>query len=105
MGRTNQSDTLEQQIDPQAQLQLSMQERAAIVPAEVLYHSRRDDAHYRVYVHRFEEALLVTDGNQVDRSFIQEESFNQLQQNRMQYIHLGVLQAAARGEEGMTFVV
>ncbi|CAD5196041.1 unnamed protein product [Musa acuminata subsp. malaccensis] len=34
---------LEQQIDPQAQLQLSMRERAAIAPAEILYHSRRDD--------------------------------------------------------------
>ncbi|KAG6474210.1 hypothetical protein ZIOFF_068134 [Zingiber officinale] len=85
--------TLEQQIDPQAQLQLSMQERASLVPAEVLYHSRRDDANHRVYVHISEEAILVIDGNQVDRSFIQEESFNQLQRSNMQYIHLGIVQA------------
>ncbi|KAG6518598.1 hypothetical protein ZIOFF_022078 [Zingiber officinale] len=84
--------TLEQQIEPEAQLQLSMQERVSIVPAEVLYHSRRDDAHHRVYVHRSEETMLVTDNHQVDRSFIQEESFNQLRRSRMQYIHLGVLQ-------------
>nr|AYR16591.1 ORF3 [Taro bacilliform CH virus] len=38
------NETLEQQIDPQVQLTNSMQERAAIVPAEVLYHSRRDVA-------------------------------------------------------------
>ncbi|CAD5184270.1 unnamed protein product [Musa acuminata subsp. malaccensis] len=59
---------LEQQIDPQAQLQLSMRERAAIAPAEILYHSRRDDAHHRVYTHRSEEAMLVTN-NQEDRAF------------------------------------
>ncbi|KAG6519439.1 hypothetical protein ZIOFF_022933 [Zingiber officinale] len=34
------NQTLEQQMDPQVQLRLSMQERASIVPAEVLYHSR-----------------------------------------------------------------
>ncbi|KAG6536127.1 hypothetical protein ZIOFF_001171 [Zingiber officinale] len=39
-GRAITQHTLEQQIDPQAQLQLSMRERAAIAPAEVLYHSR-----------------------------------------------------------------
>ncbi|KAG6470261.1 hypothetical protein ZIOFF_071325 [Zingiber officinale] len=84
--------TLEQQIDPQAQLRLSMQERASIVPTKVLYHSRRYDAHHRVYVHRSEEPLLVTEGYQVDRSFIQEESFNHLQRSRKQYLHLGILQ-------------
>ncbi|KAG6534558.1 hypothetical protein ZIOFF_008461 [Zingiber officinale] len=67
--------TFEQQLEPEAQLQLSMQERVSIVPAEVLYHSRRDDAHHRVYVHRSEEAILVADNHQVDRNFIQEEIF------------------------------
>ncbi|KAG6519373.1 hypothetical protein ZIOFF_022866 [Zingiber officinale] len=92
IGGTSTRHTLEQQIEPETQLQLSMQERASIVPAEVLYHSRRDDAHHRVYVHRSEEAMLVTDNHQADRSFIQEESFNQLRRSGMQYIHLGVLQ-------------
>ena len=82
---------LEQQIDPQTQLRLSMRERAAIAPAEVLYRSRRDDAHHRVYMHRSEEAILVTH-NLEDRSFIREESYNQLQRSRMRYIHLGILQ-------------
>ncbi|KAG6468508.1 hypothetical protein ZIOFF_073196 [Zingiber officinale] len=91
-GGTSTRHTLEQQIEPEAQLQLSMQERASIVPAELLYHSRRDDAHHRVYVHRSEEAMLVTDNHQADRRFILEESFNQLRSNGMQYIHLGVLQ-------------
>ncbi|KAG6474209.1 hypothetical protein ZIOFF_068133 [Zingiber officinale] len=91
-GRKAPNHTLEQQIDPLAELQLSMQERASLVSAEVLYHSRRDDANHRVYVHRSEEAILVTDGNQVNRRFIQEESFNQLQRSNMQYKHLGILQ-------------
>ncbi|KAG6485641.1 hypothetical protein ZIOFF_054204 [Zingiber officinale] len=91
-GGSAPAHTLEQQIDPQEQLRLSMQERAALVPAEVLYHSRQDDAHHQVYIHRSEEAILVTEGNQIDRTFIQEGSFNQLQRSRMQYIHIGVPQ-------------
>ncbi|KAG6497058.1 hypothetical protein ZIOFF_044944 [Zingiber officinale] len=109
-GGSSTRHTLKQQIEPEAQLQLSMQERASIVPAEVLYYSRRDDAHHRVYMHRSEEAMLVTDNHQVDRSFIQEESFNQLRRSGMQYIHLGVLQVREqilhRQREGtMTLIV
>ncbi|KAG6514469.1 hypothetical protein ZIOFF_024829 [Zingiber officinale] len=63
MGGISPNDTLEQQIDPPTQLRLSMQERAAIVLAEVLYHSRRHDANNRVYIHRSEEAILCIDGN------------------------------------------
>ncbi|KAG6518480.1 hypothetical protein ZIOFF_021955 [Zingiber officinale] len=99
---------LEQQMDPQAQLRLSMQERAAIVPAEVLYHSRRDDAHHRVYIHQSEEALLVT-SNQSNRSFIQHESFNQLQRSGMRFLHMGVIQVRIqilhRQEEGTVALV
>ncbi|KAG6490345.1 hypothetical protein ZIOFF_051635 [Zingiber officinale] len=81
-GRSPYNQTLEQQMDPQVQLRLSMQERASIVPAEVLYHSRHDDINHRVYVHRSEEAILVTT-NQVDRAFIQPESFNELQRSEI----------------------
>ncbi|KAG6485231.1 hypothetical protein ZIOFF_053764 [Zingiber officinale] len=102
------NNALEQQLDPQTQLRLSMQERASIVPAEVLYHSRRDDAHHRVYVHRSEEAVLVT-SNQVDRAFIQPESFNQLQRSGMRFLHMGVIQVRIqilhRQEEGTLALV
>ncbi|CAD5171185.1 unnamed protein product, partial [Musa acuminata subsp. malaccensis] len=73
-----------------------MRERAAIALSEVLYHSRRDDVHHRVYTHFdreeaiFEEAMLVTN-NQEDRAFIQEQSFDQLIRSGMRYIHLGIL--------------
>ncbi|KAG6519999.1 hypothetical protein ZIOFF_017028 [Zingiber officinale] len=100
--------SLEQQMDPQTQLRLSMQERAAIVPAEVLYHSRRDDAHHQVYIHRSEEAMLVTE-NQIDRAFIQQESYTQLQRSGMRFLHIGViqvhLQILYRQEEGTMALV
>ncbi|KAG6495558.1 hypothetical protein ZIOFF_043384 [Zingiber officinale] len=102
------NQTLEQQIDLQVQLRLSMQERAAIVPSEVLYHSRRDDIHHRVYVHRAKEAILVTN-NQIDRAFIQPESFEQLRRSGMQFIHMGIIQVRAqilhRREEGTLALV
>ncbi|KAG6517505.1 hypothetical protein ZIOFF_020897 [Zingiber officinale] len=107
-GRGPYAYTLEQQLDPQVQLRQSMQERAALVPAEVLYHSKRDDAHHRVYMHRSEEAILVTT-NQVDRAFIQEDSFHQLQRSGMRFIHMGVIQVRIqilhRQEEGTLLLV
>ncbi|KAG6484333.1 hypothetical protein ZIOFF_052848 [Zingiber officinale] len=108
-GRASPSYTLEQQLDPQAQLQALMIERASIVPAEVLYHSRRDDEHHWVYLHRSEEPLLMINSNQADRNFIQEESFMQLRRSRMQYIHIGILQVRIqtlhRQEEGVLALI
>ncbi|TYH61116.1 hypothetical protein ES332_D07G027800v1 [Gossypium tomentosum] len=86
-------ETLEQEIDPQEELRLSMQERARLVPAEVLYRSRRDGTvNHRVYSHRSEEAILCTDGNQLDRTFIQPESLEALKRSGMQFIHVGLMQ-------------
>lgn len=91
-GKQPTSNTLEQQIAPETQLQLSMAARANIAPAEVLYRSRQDDVHHRVYTHRSEETILRVGDTQIERPFIQEESFDQLQRSHMQYIHLGVVQ-------------
>ncbi|ATZ69467.1 ORF3 polyprotein [Cacao swollen shoot Ghana J virus] len=97
-------DTLEQEIDPQATLRLSMQERARLVPAEVLYRSRRDTVNHRVYTHRSEESILCTEGTQVDRTFIQPESLAELQRAGFAFIHVGILQVRIqilhRQEEG-----
>ncbi|ATZ69486.1 ORF3 polyprotein [Cacao swollen shoot Ghana N virus] len=102
-------DTLEQEVDPQAALRLSMQERARLVPAEVLYRSRRDTVHHRVYTHRSEESILCTDGNQIDRTFIQPESLERLQRSGMAFIHIGILQVRIqilhRQEEGTMALV
>ncbi|ATZ69477.1 ORF3 polyprotein [Cacao swollen shoot Ghana L virus] len=102
-------ETLEQEIDPQATLRLSMQERARLVPAEVLYRSRRDTVNHRVYTHRSEESILCTEGNQIDRTFIQPGSFEQLQQAGFSFIHIGILQVRIqilhRQEEGTMALV
>ncbi|THU50665.1 hypothetical protein C4D60_Mb06t22690 [Musa balbisiana] len=58
-GSPSTRNILEQQIDPQVQLRLSMRERAAIAPAEVLYHSRRDDAHHRPLSSNLEEGTPI----------------------------------------------
>nr|AZZ86116.1 polyprotein [Cacao red vein-banding virus] len=101
---TRYQDTLEQEIDPQTTLRLSMQERARLVPAEVLYRSRRDTVHHRVYTHRSEESILCVNGNQIDRAFIQPESLEQLQRTGMAFVHIGILQVRVqilhRQEEG-----
>nr|QIM56922.1 ORF3 polyprotein [Cacao swollen shoot virus] len=106
-GRTYE-ETLEQEVAPETTLRLSMRERARLVPAEVLYHSRTDDAQHGVYNHRSEEAILCTT-NQVDRSFIQNESMERLQQSNYAFIHIGILQVRIqtlhRQQQGTTALV
>ena len=79
-------------MDPDEQLQLSMRQRAQTVPAEVLYRSIPNTVHHLVYNHRSEERMLVVRDDQIDRLFIQRESYEQLQRTGIQFIHLGVLQ-------------
>nr|WOJ52281.1 polyprotein [Fig badnavirus 1] len=102
------NQTLEQIVDPEVELNQSMQERANLVPAEVLYRSRRDNINHQVYNHRSEEAMLCV-GEQQDRMFIQPNSFQELQRSGMQFIHLGVLQVRLqilhRADEGTMALV
>lgn len=72
------NQTLEQTLNPDEELKQSMQQRANIVPAEVLYRSRRDTVNHQVYTHRSEEAMLCV-GQQEDRAFIQTPRKNQLE--------------------------
>nr|ATZ69454.1 ORF3 polyprotein [Cacao swollen shoot CD virus] len=108
-SRSRHQETLEQEIDPQTTLRLSMQERARLVPAEVLYRSRRDTVHHRVYTHRSEESILCVGGNQIDRAFIQPSSLERLQRTGMSFIHIGILQVRIqilhRQEEGTMALV
>ncbi|ANV20896.1 ORF3 protein [Dioscorea bacilliform RT virus 2] len=85
------SRTLEQQVDPEKTLQVSMYQRASLVPAEVLYHARPDTIHHKVYLHWSEEAVLVIQG-QYDSTFIKTESYEALQRAGMQFIHIGLMQ-------------
>nr|WDR24967.1 polyprotein [Camellia sinensis badnavirus] len=86
------TDTLEQYIDPEEQLKLSMRDRAAIAPAEVLYQSRRDEKMHRVYMHRSEETILCLDDQQLDMPFITNQSFEALRKAKLKLIHVGVVQ-------------
>ncbi|KAK6924282.1 Zinc finger, CCHC-type [Dillenia turbinata] len=91
-GRPVRQETLETAINPERELNLSLQRRASIVPAEVLYHSRSDDINHQVYIHRSEESILCLDNDQIDRVMIQEESYNRLQRAGLRFIHIGVMQ-------------
>ncbi|QHF16180.1 polyprotein [Camellia lemon glow virus] len=86
------TDTLEQYIDPEQQLKLSMRERASIAPAEVLYQSRRDEKMHRVYMHRSEETVLCLDDQQIDLPFIAEQSYETLKKSGLKLIHVGIVQ-------------
>ncbi|AAR86692.1 polyprotein III [Banana streak GF virus] len=92
IGRRPREHTLALLMDPEVELRRSMQERARTVPAEVLYMTRRDDIHHRVYHYRSEEGMLITGSDQQDRTFITEESYEHLAQAEIEYIHLGILQ-------------
>ncbi|ACF60613.1 ORF3 [Cycad leaf necrosis virus] len=92
VGARPREHTLALLMDPEAELTRSMQERARTVPAEVLYMTRRDDIHHRVYYHRSEERLLIIGNTQVDRTFIPQQSYEALSKEHMEYIHLGVIQ-------------
>nr|WOJ52284.1 nonfunctional polyprotein due to mutation [Fig badnavirus 2] len=103
------NQTLEQIVDPEVSLQQSMQERANLVPAEVLYRSRRDDINHRVYSHRSEEAILCVDRQQQDRLVVQPESYEVLRRSGFQFIHLGIMQVRLqilhRADEGTAALV
>nr|CAA64269.1 unnamed protein product [Dioscorea bacilliform virus] len=83
--------TLEQQVDPEKTLQLSSMQRASLVPAEVLYHSRPDTVNHKVYMHWSEESDLVVN-RQYDSTFIRPESYATLMRSGMQFIHIGLMQ-------------
>lgn len=96
--------TLEQEVRPEETLKLSMRRRARLVPAEVLYHDREDTTHHRVYHHRSEESIICLPQDQIDRSFIQPESADQLTRSGYSFIHIGIMQVRIqilhRQEEG-----
>ncbi|QED42786.1 ORF3 [Agave badnavirus A] len=92
IGRQPREHTLALLMNPDVELRRSMSERARTVPAEVLYQTRRDDIHHRVYLFRCEERMRIVNNDQADRTFIPAESYEFLQRGGIEYIHLGVLQ-------------
>lgn len=92
IGRQPREHVLALLMDPEVELQRSMYERARTIPAEVLYMTRRDNIHHRVYQFRSEERMLVINSDQQDMTFITEDSYERLQRAELEYIHLGILQ-------------
>ncbi|KAJ4791359.1 polyprotein [Rhynchospora pubera] len=83
--------SLESQMNPDAELNISQYRRAQQVPAETLYQAGWSESRQRVYQHYSDERTLVTDGQQVELSFISEESFNRLLQEGLQHLHIGLI--------------
>ncbi|XP_042377728.1 uncharacterized protein LOC121970821 [Zingiber officinale] len=82
--------TLESQLNPEAELELSQRQRASLVPAETLYSTNWSEPRHRVYQHYSETRILVIGGQQ-NLPLINQESFSRLRQEGMQLIHLGLV--------------
>ncbi|KAJ4793648.1 polyprotein [Rhynchospora pubera] len=83
--------SLESQMNPDAELNISQYRRAQQVPAETLYQAGWSESRHRVYQHYSDERTLVTDGQQVELPFISEENFNRLLQEELQHLHIGLI--------------
>ncbi|KAJ1698241.1 hypothetical protein LUZ63_006753 [Rhynchospora breviuscula] len=83
--------SLESQMNPDTELNISQYRRAQQVPAETLYQVGWSENRHRVYQHYSDERTLVTDGQQVELPFIYEESFNRLLQEGLQHLHIGLI--------------
>uniref|UniRef100_A0A5K1AE72 Polyprotein n=1 Tax=Nymphaea colorata TaxID=210225 RepID=A0A5K1AE72_9MAGN len=107
--RRNYREVLEEQLQPEQQLSISLRERANMVPAEALYASRSNTSQHRVYQHLSEEAISCLDEQQVDRPFIQPESYQALNRSGFRFIHIGLaqvrLQILHRRDEGTQALV
>nr|AJW68048.1 ORF3 [Sugarcane bacilliform virus] len=83
--------TLEMIMNPEAELEKSLKKRARAFPAEVIYAPRKDTIHHKVFIGKTSMDIMVVDDNQLDMSFIKQETFEKLDQAGMRYIHLGAL--------------
>ncbi|KAG6477907.1 hypothetical protein ZIOFF_061339 [Zingiber officinale] len=86
----NGTRTLESQLNPEAELELSQRRRASLVPAETLYSINWSEPRHRAYQHYSETRILVTGGQQ-NLPLINQGSYTILRQEGMQLIHLGLV--------------
>ncbi|GJW04720.1 hypothetical protein Tco_1563576 [Tanacetum coccineum] len=89
-GRNNYNITLESDVDPERQLELSRERRANLVPAEVLYSNNRSTARHRVYQHYSEQRILCVNDNQTNLPLCNQQSYQSLRTLGLQHIHLGI---------------
>ncbi|GKE97950.1 hypothetical protein Tco_0021301 [Tanacetum coccineum] len=77
-------------VNPEQQLAISGRRRAQLAPAEVLYSYHRQTARHRVYEHYSEQRINCGEGDQVDLRLCNDQSFQALQREGMQHIHIGL---------------
>ena len=84
--------TLESQLNPDAELNISQFQRAQTVPAETLYQAGWSATRHRVYQHYSDERILVVgDNTQREIPFITQQSFDELQRSGFQHLHIGLI--------------
>ncbi|GJU62046.1 RNA-directed DNA polymerase [Tanacetum coccineum] len=84
------NNTLESMVNPEQQLAISGRRRAQLAPAEVLYSYHRQTARHRVYEHYSEQRINCGEGDQVDLRLCNDQSYQALQREGMQHIHIGL---------------
>ncbi|GKB00611.1 Orf y [Tanacetum coccineum] len=84
------NNTLESMVNPEQQLAISGRRRAQLAPAEVLYSYHRQTARHRVYEHYSEHRINCGEGDQVDLRLCNNQSYQALQREGMQHIHIGL---------------
>ncbi|AVA17861.1 polyprotein [Birch leaf roll-associated virus] len=83
-------ETLESELNPDAELQISQRRRARIIPAETLYGALNSEPEHRVYQHYSEQRVSLIDDQQ-DFRLIQPESYQALVDEGRQHIHVGMI--------------
>nr|QZW25208.1 movement protein [Jujube mosaic-associated virus]UNA88852.1 movement protein [Jujube mosaic-associated virus] len=83
--------TIETQLNPEEQLQLSRSRRTELVPAEILYSTGMNPTQHRVYQHYSEEDILCVGDQQVDLPLVSEQSHHCLLQEGYSHIHIGLV--------------
>ncbi|GKB39241.1 hypothetical protein Tco_0884183 [Tanacetum coccineum] len=77
-------------VNPEQQLAISGRRCAQLAPAEVLYSYHRQTARHRVYEHYSEQRINCGEGDQVDLRLCNNQSYQALQREGMQHIHIGL---------------
>ena len=83
--------TLESQMDPDAELNISQFRRAQSVPAEVLYQAGGLTTQHQVYQHYSDQRILVVGSQQLEVPFITQQGFERLQRSGLQHLHIGLI--------------
>ncbi|GKA11394.1 Orf y [Tanacetum coccineum] len=77
-------------VNPEQQLVISGRRRTQLAPAEILYSYHRPTARHRVYEHYSEQRINCGEGDQVDLRLCNNQSYQALQREGMQHIHIGL---------------